>query len=68
MSIDNIPVEQTLETVKRQIEEEKSLSPALRSSLQLLLGAVRVVAPLSLLLAVVPTPYCCWLDVPPLLL
>lgn len=37
MTIDNIPVEQTLETVKRQLEAEKNLSPALRASLELLL-------------------------------
>ncbi len=40
MTIDNIPVEQTLETVKRQIEAEKGLSPALRASLELLLTLV----------------------------
>jgi transposase len=40
MTIDNIPVEQTLEQVKRQIEEEKDLSPALRASLELLLSLV----------------------------
>jgi transposase len=37
MTIDNIPVEKTLESVKRQLEEEKNLSPALRASLELLL-------------------------------
>lgn len=37
MTIDNIPVEKTLEAVKRQLEEEKNLSPALRASLELLL-------------------------------
>lgn len=40
MTIDNIPVEQTLEQVKQQIEEEKDLSPALRASLELLLSLV----------------------------
>jgi len=40
MTIDDIPVEQTLEKVKQQIEEEKSLSPALRASLDLLLTLV----------------------------
>jgi transposase len=40
MTIDNIPVEQTIETVKRQIEQEKNLSPALRASLELLLTLV----------------------------
>ena len=40
MTIDNIPVEQTLEKVKKQIEEEKNLSPALRASLELLLTLV----------------------------
>jgi transposase len=37
VTIDNIPVEQTLQQVKKLIEEEKSLSPALRASLELLL-------------------------------
>ncbi|QFY88696.1 hypothetical protein D5125_03925 [Magnetovirga frankeli] len=37
MIIDNIPVEQTLESVRRQLDEEKNLSPALRESLELLL-------------------------------
>ncbi|QFY88607.1 IS66 family transposase [Magnetovirga frankeli] len=37
MIIDNIPVEQTLESVRRQLDEEKNLSPALRASLELLL-------------------------------
>jgi transposase len=40
MTIDNIPVEQTLEKVKQQIEEEKNLSPALRASLEVLLTLV----------------------------
>jgi len=40
MTIDNIPVEKTLKAVKQQIEEEKSLSPALRASLELLLTLV----------------------------
>ncbi len=40
MTIDNIPVEKTLEAVKRQLEEEKDLSPALRASLELLLTLV----------------------------
>jgi transposase len=40
MTIDNIPVERTLEQVKQQIEEEKDLSPALRASLELLLSLV----------------------------
>jgi transposase len=37
MTIDNIPVEKTLEAVRRHLEEEKELSPALRASLELLL-------------------------------
>ena len=37
MTIDNIPVEKTLAAVKRQLEAEKNLSPALRASLELLL-------------------------------
>lgn len=40
MVIDNIPVEQTLERIKQQIEEEKNLSPTLRASLELLLSLV----------------------------
>ncbi len=40
MKIENLEVEQTLETVKKQIEEEKNLSPALRASLELLLNLV----------------------------
>ncbi len=40
MTLDNIPVEQTLEKVKRQIEAEANLSPALRVSLELLLTLV----------------------------
>ncbi|MEX0828021.1 MAG: DUF6444 domain-containing protein, partial [Haliea sp.] len=40
MTIDNIPVEHTLETVKRQLDEEKNLSPALRASLELLVTLV----------------------------
>ena len=40
MKIDNIPVEETIERVRRQLEEEESLSPALRSSLELLLVLV----------------------------
>lgn len=40
MKIENIEVEQTLEKVKKQIEEEKNLSPALRASLELLLTLV----------------------------
>jgi transposase len=42
MTIDNIPVEKTLERVKQQIEEEKNLSPALRASLELLLSLVKL--------------------------
>lgn len=33
MTIDNIPVEKTLAPVKRQLDEEENLSPALRASL-----------------------------------
>lgn len=40
MTIGNIPVEKTLEAVKRQLEEEKNLSLALRASLELLLTLV----------------------------
>ena len=40
MTIDDIPVEATLEKVKTQIEEEKNLSPALHASLELLLSLV----------------------------
>ncbi|MFN2329804.1 MAG: IS66 family transposase [Chromatocurvus sp.] len=40
MTIDNIPVEQTLAAVKRQLDEEENLSPALRASLELLLTLV----------------------------
>lgn len=40
MTIDNIPVEATLEKVKQQIAAEKNLSPALRASLDLLLTLV----------------------------
>lgn len=40
MKIENIEVEETLEKVKKQIEEEESLSPALRASLELLLTLV----------------------------
>lgn len=40
MKIENLEVEQTLEKVKKQIEEEKTLSPALRASLELLLTLV----------------------------
>lgn len=40
MKIENLEVEQTLEKVKKQIEEEKNLSPALRASLELLLTLV----------------------------
>jgi transposase len=42
MKIDNIEVEQTLAQVKKQIEEEKNLSPTLRASLELLLTLVRL--------------------------
>jgi transposase len=42
MRIENVEVEQTLEKVKKQIEEEKNLSPALRASLELLLSLVRL--------------------------
>jgi transposase len=42
MKIENLEVEQTLEKVKKQIEEEKNLSPALRASLELLLSLVRL--------------------------
>ncbi|MDZ7750722.1 MAG: DUF6444 domain-containing protein [Gammaproteobacteria bacterium] len=42
MTIDNIPVEKTLAAVKRQLEEEKNLSPALRASLELLLTLTTV--------------------------
>ncbi len=40
MKLENLEVEQTLEKVKKQIEEEKNLSPALRASLELLLTLV----------------------------
>ncbi len=40
MKIENLEVEQTLEKVKKQIEEEKNLSPALHASLELLLTLV----------------------------
>jgi transposase len=40
MKLENLEVEQTLEKVKKQIEEENNLSPALRASLQLLLTLV----------------------------
>lgn len=40
MKIENIKVEETIEKVKKQIEEEKSLSPALRSSLEVLLTLI----------------------------
>ena len=40
MKIENLEVEQTLEKVKKQIEEEKNLSPALCASLELLLTLV----------------------------
>ena len=40
MKIENVEVEQTLEQVKKKIEEEKNLSPALRASLELLLTLV----------------------------
>jgi transposase len=40
MKIENLEVEQTLEKVKKHIEEEKNLSPALRASLELLLTLV----------------------------
>ena len=40
MKIENVEVEQTLEQVKKKIEEEKNLSPALRASLELLLTQV----------------------------
>jgi transposase len=42
MKIENIPVEETIEKVKKQIEEEKNLSPALRTSLELLLSLVTI--------------------------
>lgn len=40
MKIENIKVEETIEKVKKQIEEEECLSPALRASLELLLTLV----------------------------
>ncbi|HIJ48320.1 MAG TPA: IS66 family transposase, partial [Gammaproteobacteria bacterium] len=40
MKIENIQVDETIEKVKKQIEEEKDLSPALRASLELLLTLV----------------------------
>lgn len=40
MEIENIQVEETLEKVKRPLEEEQNLSPALRASLELLLTLV----------------------------
>jgi len=40
MKIDNIPVEQTIEQVKKQIDEENNLSPALRAALEVLLELV----------------------------
>ncbi len=40
MKIDTLEVEPTLDKVKKQVEEEKNLSPALRASLELLLTLV----------------------------
>lgn len=40
MTINNISVEKTLEKVKKQMEEEKDLSPGLRASLEILLTLV----------------------------
>ena len=40
MKIENIQVDETIEKVRKQIEEEKDLSPALRASLELLLTLV----------------------------
>ena len=40
LKIESIPVEETIERVRRQLDEEESLSPALRSSLELLLVLV----------------------------
>ncbi len=42
MTIEGIPVEETLEKVKKLIAEEKTLSPALRASLELLLTLVNL--------------------------
>ena len=42
MEIENIRVEETIEKVKKQLEEEENLSPALRESLKLLLTLVTV--------------------------
>lgn len=42
MKIENIKVEETLQKVKKQIEEEENLSSALRASLELLLTLVTV--------------------------
>jgi len=38
--VENIQVEETIERVRKQIEEEKGLSPALRASLELLLTLI----------------------------
>lgn len=40
MTINDIPAEETIEKVRKQIEEEKDLSPALRASLELLMTLV----------------------------
>jgi transposase len=40
LKVENIQVDKTLERVRKQIEEEKDLSPALRASLELLLTVV----------------------------
>ncbi len=40
MKIENLEVEQIIEKVKKQIEEEKTISPALRASLEMLLTLV----------------------------
>ena len=40
MKVENIQVEETIERVRKQIEEEKDLSPALRASLELLLTLI----------------------------
>lgn len=42
MTIDNIPVEKTLEHVRQQLAQETHLAPALRASLELLLTLVAV--------------------------
>ena len=40
MKVENIPVEETIEKVRKQLEEEEGLSPALQVSLELLLTLV----------------------------